>query len=88
MRDDLFSVSAHLSSHLRCLCLQLECLGVGVVGSLTFVEVPDEVIDGEGIQVLADEVEKEPVTNLLTIVEGGRIQDGFHIRALGGLPTL
>ena len=50
--------------------LELECLSVAVVGRLALVEVPDQVVDGQGVQVLADEVQEQPVADLLPVGQG------------------
>ena len=68
--------------------LEFEGFGVGVVPGLGFVEMPHELIDGEGVEVLADEVEHEPIADLLQIAQGLGFKNGLHIRALGGFAAL
>ena len=68
--------------------LHLEGLGVGVVPGLGLVEVPQEVVDGQHVELLGDEVEDEPVAELLHVAKGVGLQDGLHVGSLSRLATL
>ena len=65
--------------------LELEGLGVvGVVAAdgLALVDLPDELVDGEGVEVLAEEVEHQPIADLLEPAETVRLEDGLDVRPL------
>ena len=71
--------------------LELERLGVvGVVAArgLALVDLPDEVVDGEHVEVLAEEVEHEPVADLLGKGEAVRLQDGLDVGPLRRFASL
>ena len=71
--------------------LELEGLGVvGVVAAdgLALVDLPDELVDGEDVEVLAEEVEDQPVADLLHPAQAVRLQDGLHVRTLRRLAAL
>ena len=39
-----------------------------------------DLVDGQQVQVLDDEVEDEPVAQLLQVGQRHRLQDGLHVR--------
>ncbi len=48
----------------------------------------DDLINGERVQVLDDQMKKEPIPNLLNDVQGRGLQNGFDVRTLGRFSTL
>lgn len=65
--------------------LELEGLGVvGVVAAdgLALVDLPDEIVDGEDVEVLAEEVEHQPVADLLEPAEAVRLEDSLNVGPL------
>ena len=65
--------------------LELEGLGVvGVVAAdgLALVDLPDEIVDGEDVEVLEEEVEHQPVADLLEPAEAVRLEDSLNVGPL------
>lgn len=56
--------------------LELEGLcvvGVVAADGLAFVDLSDEFVDGENVKILAEEVENQPIANLLEPAETVRL---------------
>ena len=70
------------SSHRARLRLQFEGFGRRVVAGQGLVEVSHEIIDSQGVEILADEVENQPIADLLHVGQRLGLQDGFHIGTL------
>ena len=73
---------------LRSFRLELEGLSVGVVALLLLVQLLDDLVDRQGVQVLGDEVQEEPVADLLQVGQGRWLQDGLDVGPLGRLSAL
>jgi hypothetical protein len=52
------------------------------------VQLLQDLVHGQRVQVLGDEVQHEPVADLLHEGQGRRLQDGFDVRPLGRLAAL
>ena len=47
-----------------------------------------DLVDGEQVEVLDDKVEDQPITQLLQVGQGHRLQDGLHLRPADRLSAL
>ncbi len=68
-----------ISLDLRSFWFEFESFCVGVVSLLLLVELLDDVIDGERVQVLDDQVKHEPVADLFNERQRRRLQDGLDV---------
>ena len=55
---------------------------------LLLVKLLDDFIVGQSVEVLQDEVEDKPVTNLLCEGKGVRVQECLNVRPFSRLSTL
>ena len=67
---------------------QLQGFGVGIISLLSLMQVPNEVVDQQNIKILANQLQKEPISNLFKPRQAWRVQDGFDIRSLARSSTM
>jgi len=68
--------------------LKLHRFSVGVDRLLILEQVLDHLVDGQGVQVLDDQVEDEPVADLLSDTKGLWVQDRLDVGSFNRFPAL
>ena len=78
------NVFMELNSNLGCLSLifvvhEFQSFSIGIVSFEVLVQTFDEIINHQDVQVLANEVQDEPISNSVKPGKGSGFQDGFNI---------